>query len=257
MIYIIFLFVTSLIIFGLFYQWQYFMIFWPTYIKERHLCKKCELLSIESDDGVELEGVIYDPENAIATMLIFVGRSHDSVALMGRLSETYKNVRLIAFNYRGYGKSGGVANEKNLLSDGLKIAQLVQKYYGDFYLLGFSLGSNIAAFVAKRHRVRALFLIGAFDSITAIAKEKYPKLFFMEKLLRYKFPTDTYVGDVSAKTYLFVSRDDEIVPLKNGQNLKKSIKNLALYCEYDGMSHKELLWDTKVTNQIKKVIENG
>jgi len=257
MLYIIFFLVTGIILLGAFYQWQYFMIFSPTYIKERQLCVRCSLLSIKSDDGVELEGAIYEPENALTTMVVFVGRSHDGVALMGRLSEVYKNIRIVAFNYRGYGKSGGVANEKNLLSDGLKIAQLVQKHYGDFYLLGFSLGSNVAAFVAKEHSVKALFLIGAFDSITALSKEKYPKLFYMKKLLRYKFPTDLYLQDVSAKTYLFVSRDDEIIPIKNGQNLKKSVKNLALYYECAGLSHKELLWDTKVTNQIKKVIENG
>jgi len=257
MIYIVFFLFTGLILFVAFYQWQYFMIFSPTYIKERRLCDKCELLSIKSDDDIELEGIVYEPLNAITTLLVFVGRSHDAVALMGRLSEVYKDVRVITFNYRGYGKSGGIANEKNLLSDGLKIAQLVQKHYGDFYLLGFSLGSNVAAFVAKQQSVKALFLVGAFDSVVALSKEKYPKLCCIEKLLRYKFPTDEYLQDVTAKTYLFVSRDDEIIPLKNAQNLKKLVKNLTLYCEFEGLSHKELLWDSKVTNQINKVIKNG
>jgi len=254
MIYIIFFLFTSLILFFAFYQWQYFMVFSPTYIKERRLCDKCELLSIKSDDRVELEGVVYEPLNAVGTLLVFVGRSHDAVALMGRLSEAYKDVRIIAFNYRGYGKSGGTVNEKNILSDGLKIAQLVQKYYGDFYLLGFSLGSNVATFVAKQHPVKALFLIGAFDSLIALAKEKYPKLFFIDKLLRYQFPTNKYIKDVTVKTYLFVSKDDEIIPLKNAQNLKKSVKNLAFYYEFKGLSHKELLWDSKVINQINKVL---
>ncbi|WP_297485590.1 alpha/beta fold hydrolase [Sulfurimonas sp.] len=257
MIYVVFFLFTFLILFVAFYQWQYFMIFSPTYIKERRLCDKCELLSIKTDDGIELEGAVYEPANAGRTLLVFVGRSHDAVALMGRLSEVYKNVRVIAFNYRGYGKSGGVANEKNILSDGLKIAQLVQKHYGDFYLLGFSLGSNVAAFVAKKHNTKALFLVGAFDSVTALSKEKYPKLCCIEKLLRYKFPTDEYLQDVTAKTYLFVSSNDETIPLKNAQNLKESVKNLALYSELEGLSHKELLWDSKVTNKINKVIENG
>ena len=256
MIYAVFFLFTFLILFVAFYQWQYFMVFSPTYIKERRLCEKCELLSIETDDGIELEGAVYEPLNAAGTLLVFVGRSHDAVALMQRLSEVYKNVRVIAFNYRGYGKSGGVANEKNILNDGLKIAQLVQKHYGDFYLLGFSLGSNVAAFVAKQHPTKALFLVGAFDSVTALSKEKYPKLCCIEKLLRFKFPTDEYLRDVSAKTYVFVSRDDETVPLKNAKKLKESVKNLALYSEFEGLSHKELLWDPKVTNQINKVIES-
>ena len=257
MIYIAFFLFTVAILFVAFYQWQYFMIFSPTYIKERRLCDKCELLSIKTDDGIELEGAVYEPLNAVGTLLIFVGRSHDAVALMGHLCDVYKDLRVIACNYRGYGKSEGVANEKNILSDGLKIAQLMQQHYGDFYLLGFSLGSNVAAFVAKQQSVKALFLVGAFDSVTALSKEKYPKLCCIPILLRYKFPTDEYLKDVTAKTYLFVSRDDETVPLKNAQKLKESAKNLALYCEFEGLSHKELLWDQKVTNQINKVIKNG
>ena len=257
MIYIVFFLFTFLILFVAFYQWQYFMIFSPTYIKERQLCVKCGILSIKTDDDVELEGAVYEPENAVTTLLVFVGRSHDAVALMNKLSEVYRDVRVIAFNYRGYGKSGGVANEKNILEDGLKIAQLVQKHYGDFYLLGFSLGSNVATFVAKQHSVKALFLVGAFDSITSLSIAKYPKLCVFKKLLRYKFPTDEYIEDVKVKTYLFVSRDDETIPLKNAQNLKKSVKNLVFYSEFEGLSHKELLWDLKVTNQINRVIKNG
>jgi hypothetical protein len=257
MIYLIFLSVTLLLLLFAFYQWQYFMIFSPTYIKERRLCQRCEYLSIITDDGVELEGVVYEPLNAVATMLVFVGRSHDGVALMQKLSQSYPKVRLIAFNYRGYGKSGGSADEKNIINDGLKIAKLVKKHYGAFYLLGFSLGSNVAAYVAAHENVKALFLIGAFDSITALSKEKFPKLCCIEQLIRYKFPTDKYMQNVAAPSYLFVSEDDETIPLQHASKLKSSVKNLAGYWQFSGLSHKELLWDKRVVNKINEVIENG
>ncbi len=256
MIYLVFFLFTLLILVFAFYQWQYFMIFSPTYIKERTLCDRCEYLSIKSDDGVELEGVVYEPSNAVATLLVFVGRSHDAVALINKLSEVYPRLRVISFNYRGYGKSGGSVNEKNILSDALKIGALVKKHYGDFYLLGFSLGSNVAAYLASKQQVKALFLVGAFDSITALSKEKFPRLCCIEKLIRYKFPTDEYVKSVAVKSYLFVSADDETVPLKNAKNLKESIKNLAGYMELEGLSHKELLWDKRVTDKINEVIQS-
>lgn len=254
MIYIIFLCITLLILLFVFYQWQYFMIFSPVYIKERALCKECELLEIVSDDGVKLEGAVYEPFNAVNTLVLFVGRSHDAVALISKLSQTYPNVRIVTFNYRGYGKSEGSVNEKNILSDGFKIAQTVEKHYGDFYLLGFSLGANIAAFVAMKRRAKGLFLIGAFDSITSLSQEKYPKLCCIKQLTRYKFPTVEYVKKVDAKTYLFASRDDETVYIKNTRKLKEAVKNLAEYVELEGLTHKELLWDARVTDKINKVI---
>ncbi|HIP13895.1 MAG TPA: alpha/beta hydrolase [Sulfurimonas autotrophica] len=254
MIYIAFLLFTFFILLFAFYQWQYFMIFRPTYIKERRLCQDCSLLSVITDDGVELEGAVYEPNNPTSTLLLFVGRSHDGVALLNRLSQVYAKSRVITWNYRGYGKSGGVINEKNILQDGLKIAELVQKNYGDFYLLGFSLGSSVAAYVAAKHKVSALFLVGAFDSIEELLRHKYAKISYMAKLLRYKFKTVEYVKNVDADTYLFVSRNDEIVSLQNARNLKKHIKNLVHYEEIDGVSHTELLWDPRVTNKINEVI---
>ncbi len=254
MIYIAFLIFTFLILLFAFYQWQYFMIFRPTYIKERRLCQNCSMLGVKTDDGVELEGAIYEPLNPKSTLLLFVGRSHDAVALLNRLSQIYPKSRVITFNYRGYGKSAGVSNEKNILQDGLKIAELVQKNYGDFYLLGYSLGSSVAAYVASKQKVSALFLIGAFDSIGQLLRHKYAKISYMAKLLRYKFKTMKYMEQVEADTYLFVSRDDELIPLQNARNLKKHIKNLVHYEEFSGLSHTELFWDPRVTNKINEVI---
>ena len=254
MIYIAFLLFTFLILFFAFYQWQYFMIFRPTYIKERRLCQNCSLLSAKTDDGIELEGAIYEPQHPKSTLLMFVGRSHDAVALINRLAQVYPKTRIVTFNYRGYGKSGGVANEKNILQDGNTIAKLVQKNYGDFYLLGYSLGSSVAAFVAVQHKVSALFLIGAFDSIGQLFLHKYSKISYMAKLLRYKFKTIHYMESVEAQTYLFVSRDDELIPLQNVRNLKKHIKNLVYYEEFNGLSHAELFWDPRVTNKINEAM---
>jgi pimeloyl-ACP methyl ester carboxylesterase len=76
----------------------------------------------------------------------------------------------------------------------------------------------------------------------------------MAKLLRYKFKTIHYMEKVEAQTYLFVSRDDELIPLQNARNLKKHIKNLVHYEEFDGLSHTELFWDPRVTGKINEVI---
>ena len=254
MIYIAFLIFTFLILVFVFYQWQYFMIFTPTYIKERKICENCTILAIKTDDGVELEGVVYEPVKPKSTLLVFVGRSHDAVALINKLSQAYPKLRIVTFNYRGYGKSGGSVNEKNILQDGLKIAQMVQKYYGDLYILGFSLGSSVAAFVASHHKVKALFLVGAFDSIRQIVQQKYARISYIAKLVKYKFQTLHYIQNVDADTYLFVSLNDEIIPLQNARNLKKHIKNLLYYTELEGLSHKELLWNESVINKINEVM---
>jgi len=260
MIYIAFLILSSLILLLAFYQWQYFMVFSPTYYRGEILPANCEMLGIVSDDGKELEGVCYSPLNATQTLLFFAGRSHDSVGLIDKLAQTYPKTQIITFNYRSYGKSQGKVSEKNILSDGLKIAELVQKNYGDFYLLGYSLGSSVAAYVATKRKAKALFLIGAFDSIASLAKSKFvDRGFFpyvnLSRVFRYKFTTGINVAEVDEDTYLFVGVDDETTYIQNARVLKEKIKNLVYYEEFEKLNHKEILWDERVTSKIREVIE--
>ena len=259
MIYIAFIIFTLLVLLLAFYQWQYYMVFSPIFYRKEKLCDNCSLLSINTDDGVELEGVIYEPDDAKQTLLVFVGRSHDAVGLINKLSRTYPSVRIVSFNYRSYGNSEGSISEKNLLSDSLKVASLVQKNYGDFFLLGFSLGSNLASYVGMNSSSKALFLIGAFDSIASLAKSKFVDKGFvpmidLSKVFRYKLRTGEYVQNVDTDTYLFVSRDDETTYIENARVLKEKVKQLTKYMELEGLSHKELLWDTRVTDIINKVL---
>lgn len=253
MIYIAFFLFTSLILFFAFYQWQYFMIFSPIYIEERRLCDECQALEIITDDGVALEGVVYEPKEFVSTLLFFAGRSHDSVALIQKMQVTYPKSRIITFNYRSYGRNKGNITEKNLFEDALHVAKIVQKNYGDFYLLGFSIGSSLASYVASKMKVKGVFLIGAFDSIPLIAKNKFG-FAIPKRLIRYNFATIEFVKNIDADTYLYVSQDDEITYIENSRNLSKNVKNLVFYREYENLSHKELLWDAEVIEHIRGVI---
>jgi len=252
MIYIAFLIFTFLILVFVFYQWQYFMLFTPTYFRDTDLDKNFEILSITTDDNIELEGVVYTPRNPKNIILFFGGRMHDSVGLIKRLAFIYEDSRIIAFNYRSYGRSEGIVDEKNIFSDGIYIANIVKKNYGDFYLLGFSIGSVVCSYIATKITTKALLLVGSFDSITNLMNVKYP--FIPSWVLRYKFDNIKLVQNIDSDTYLFVSKDDEIVYINNSRTLKNYIKNLISYKEFENLKHKELLWDSKVISEIKKVI---
>ena len=261
MIYLFFILFTLLILAFAFYHWQFYMVFTPTYKRKKNICDTCSFLAVHTDDGIELEGIIYEPKEPKSTLLFFAGRSHDVVGLINMLGVTYPQSRVVAFNYRSYGKSGGKLSEKTLLSDGLKIAQLVQKNYGDFFLLGYSLGSNVASYVASKERVKALFLVGAFDSIASLAKSKfvdrgYFPMIDLSKVFRYKLTTGKYVEQVNADTYLFVSKSDETTYIQNARILQNRVKNLCEYIELEDLSHKEILWDEGVTQKINRIIND-
>ena len=254
MVYIAFLFITFLILAFVFYQWQFFMIFSPIYYRQDDLDEYFEMLSIFTDDGVELEGVVFEPESYKATLLFFGGRSHDAVGLIKKLSLAYPNIRIIAFNYRSYGKSGGNLSESNIFSDALLVAQKVQENYGEFYMMGFSLGSSVASYVASKHRCKALFLIGVYDSVAGIAKRKFGV--DVSWLFRYKFDNISYAKEIDSPTFVFVSKLDTTTYIENAREIKAYYKNLSFYIELDNLHHKELLWSKEVIKKIGEVM-NG
>jgi len=235
------------------------MVFTPTFYRSEKLKEECSFLSICTKDGVELEGVIYEPNDAKETLLLFAGRSHDVVGIINKLSECYPSTRVISFNYRSYGRSGGNISEENILSDSLEIADLVKKHYGAFFLLGYSLGSNVASFVASKREIKALFLVGAFDSIASLAKSKFVDkgifpMLDLSKFFRYKLETGKYVQHVDADTYLFVSKSDETTYIENARVLKSRIKNLKYYVELDDVTHDEILWKKEVVEVINEAL---
>lgn len=259
MIYMIFLFFTFAILAFVFYHWQHLMLFSPTYHREEVLDDDFEILSIVADDGLELEGVVYEPRELYrklptidSTLLFFGGREQDSVGLIKRLSLSFPHTRIITFNYRSYGKNRGRLNEKNILRDGLKIAQVVKKNYGDIYILGFSIGSSVASFVASKIDILGLFLVGTYDSVPLLIKEKYG--FHIPWILRFRFDKRKFVKDIDSKTYIFASKSDEVTYIQNVRNLKQHVKNLTIYKELEDVSHGELLWDEEVTNTINEAI---
>jgi alpha/beta superfamily hydrolase len=235
------------------YQLQYFVLFSPRYFREKECDKGYEILSITSDDGVELEGAIYRRQDAKSTILFFGGREQDSVGLISRLAIRHKYSTIITFNYRSYGRSKGSLNEKNIFSDALKISKIVQKNYGDFYILGYSLGASVALYVASQIQSRGVFLVGAFDSLASLAKQKFRVN--ISWFLKYTFDNIEFLKSIDAKIYIFASTADEVVSSESSQNLKNGVKNLGFFKNVEALSHRELFWSDEVCQGINEILK--
>ena len=250
--YFIFLFCTLLILVFVFYQWQYFKVFSPISHREEILDERFEQLVMEMPDGVRLEGVVFTPSSFNSTMLYFTGRSQDSVGMIKRFSMAYPKIRLVTFNYRSFGSSEGIIDDKNILLDGVEVARIVQKNYGKIYVFGFSLGCSVALEVANKVEIKAVFLVGAFDTLASLGKIKYN--FIPNFLYRYNFNNLKKVQNLNLPVYLFASSDDDVVCIENTRNLRDNIKNLVLYKEYKHLTHRELVFYDDIIKTIGSIV---
>jgi pimeloyl-ACP methyl ester carboxylesterase len=242
----------------LFYLLQQKVIFSPQHYTSRQLFAEypqnyhpVELMVVQR---YRLEGIVYEPENeTLCTVLYFGGKEQDSANLVGKFSQYYPDVRFISFNYRGYGTSEGKPTEKGLHADALCVYDWAHARYGEVGLAGYSLGSNVAAYVASRRSTPWVVLVAAFDSVIALAKSKFALL--PKWLVRYKFDTLGYVKNIESPLYLYAASEDTVVPIAHTRLLKANVLNLAEYKEFSGYNHGELLFSDEVTSELKKVFE--
>ena len=129
-------------------------------------------LSVDAD-GATLRGWSYagaDP--ALPTVLFFNGNG----GLISAGDPFYREIaaqgpRVVVFDYRGYGFSGGTADVAAFQRDGVAIYDALAKEPGRRVVVyGFSLGSSIAAYVAAHRPVAGLILAAPI----ATAREELP-----------------------------------------------------------------------------------
>lgn len=247
MIYLFYLFVTIVILLFVYFRWQYATLFHPRLYREDAFDEHFRFLRITTDDGIRLEGCIYEPDRYERTLLYFGGRGQDSVGLLPKLSTCYTDLRIVTFNYRGYGKSEGKADEKSMMGDALLVYEKVHKHFGDIEVMGYSLGCAPASFVAAGKELKKLYLIAPFSSLKTLVKDVYGVAF---PLLRYSFDICKYLKNTRCEVKLFISKDDNFVPYKNAKRLKSCIKKYDEFVELEGLNHVELLCERRVYDSI-------
>lgn len=131
-------------------------------------------------------------------------------------------LNLFAFDYRGYGESGGTPSEAGLYAD----AEAAYRYLREtlhvpadrIVLFGHSLGSTVAVELATRVPVAGLVLDGALVSVTARAQEVYPYV-PVRWIARSRYASIDKIGRVALPKLFLHARADEVVPIAHGRRL--------------------------------------
>ncbi|MFC1664370.1 alpha/beta hydrolase [Pseudomonadota bacterium] len=176
-----------------------------------------------NNNGVSLHGWLVRGEvSKSKPLLIYYGGNAEEVSSnLASLAELDVGSYL-AMNYRGYGASDGQPTESSLFDDALFILDYIRKKenidLAHIVLMGRSLGTGVASYVASKRRVGGVILISPFDSLSNLAKYHYP-IVPVEYMLRHKFDSLSVAGKISSPAVMIFGSDDQIVPPKFSQNL--------------------------------------
>jgi uncharacterized protein len=153
---------------------------------------------------------------AIAQVLLFHGNAGnigDRVPHITLLSAAGFDV--LAFDYRGYGRSAGRPSEQGTYEDAR--AALAALRPGRTIYLGESLGGAIALELAIHHPPAGLILQSTFTSIRDMARLHYPIV--PRALVPDAYPSLERIRGLRAPLLVLHGSGDEIVPLMDGEAL--------------------------------------
>lgn len=128
-------------------------------------------------DQTKLEGVSVQQEGSKITVLYFGGNlSHvdENIPYLLKNLQSCK-FNLVNFDYRGYGRTSGVADSKTLQDDALNIYDAVRaQTQGKLIVHGHSMGSFSSAIIASQRKPDGVILEATANNITDIAMNATP-----------------------------------------------------------------------------------
>lgn len=149
---------------------------------------------------------------------------------------------VLAFDYSGYGKSGGVPSEQQLYDDASAMVALLRQNYNpeQIIIYGVSIGGPVATYIARRYSIPTLILESPLPSIQALIESKYPMFSFVKPLFP-EFDTSSYLDGFRGKSLLLHSLTDEVIPY---DSVKKLINLCSLHIQIRGShSYPEIPWE--------------
>lgn len=177
-------------------------------------------LSYTNSDGFVLDWwQQIDPEKT-KTVLFFDGNAGNIVDFIAQFS--LPDANFIAFNYRGYGKSTGKPSEAVVFADALFLYDtLTQEGIispENTYIMGRSIGSGVATYLASKRPSQGVILITPFDSIEQIAKERFP-MYPISWILQNKFLSIQYAQEKPNRVLIIYGAKDTLVKNANTERL--------------------------------------
>lgn len=147
------------------------------------------------------------------------------------------------FDYPGYGKSDGkISSQQQLFAsaDAMSRYVLAQHSSKKLAMIGYSIGSGIAAQQAAKWDAARLILLAPYFSFERLAHEKIP--FVPKFLIRYKIPTAEFLQAArSTQITLIHGAADELIPVHHSYDLAGSLKAGDLFYEIPDARHNGLL----------------
>ncbi len=171
-------------------------------------------------DGLRLRGWRLNPGQPCA--LIYFGGNAEAIDNQReRFARWFPQHTIYLLAYRGYGASEGSPSEAALKQDALALYDAIMGAHASIDVIGRSVGSGLALYLAARRAIARVALITPYDSLVEVAARHYP-VFPVRWLMHQRFEATGDAAEVRAPTLLLIARHDQIIPPAHAEALARA-----------------------------------
>jgi pimeloyl-ACP methyl ester carboxylesterase len=202
-------------------------------------------------EDVVLRGWVVNPGQPRA--LIYFGGNAESVeGNRDTFAHWFPGHTVYLVAYRGFGASDGSPSEQDLTADALALFDHVRKRHGkgQIDVIGRSLGSGVASFVAAQRPVRRLALVTPFDSLVDVGKQHYPWL-PIDLISQDRYDSVAHLAHYQGPLLVVRAGHDEVVPPANTQRLITSLTRPVQVLEIPKADHSNVGADPAFARTLK------
>jgi pimeloyl-ACP methyl ester carboxylesterase len=185
------------------------------------------LLTATAADGVVVSALEFAAPSSVRTIVHFHGNAEavETNAFLGREMRKH-GFTTILVEYRGYGRSKGASpTEEGLYADAAAILDLLAtRGVGPdrIILWGQSLGTGVAAEMAKRGRGARMVLVAPYTSMVDMASRNVPVL-PASLVMVDRFDTIAKAPSISAPTLVVHGDIDDVIPFEQGERVSRTL----------------------------------
>ena len=188
-----------------------------------------------SSAGLALRGWAVNPGNASA--IVYFGGNGEAVERnAGFFAQLLPGRTVYLLPYRGYSGNPGEPTEAGLYADALAEFDQLAHRHTSIAVIGRSLGTGVATYVAAQRPIERLVLVTPYDSIENVAQAKYA-LFPVGLLLHDKYESWRRAPELRMPTLILVAEQDRVVPRANTEHLIASFQRPPRVVIVAGVGH--------------------
>ena len=222
------------------------MIF-PTHMVARAgpLPARAERLAVETPQGETLHGLHIPPRSAgkgAKTLVLgFAGNAWNGQDAAEYLHQVYPGEHVVVFHYRGYAPSTGSPSAEALLADAPLVydAAVANVRPERVVAVGFSIGSGVAAGLARSRKLDGLILVTPFDSLKAVAEGHYPWV-PVGMLFAHELDAAGLLKGTKVPVAILAAGDDTLIPPRRTEALRKRVPTLVFDRTIAGAGHNDI-----------------